>query len=842
MALGAPALPSTPARLTHHNPAKFIVEFRRNLPRIVLRLMRGAGAYRMSQDLRSSSAGAAPAPPFPTANTAAGATIEAGHEQAVLCSLPLLAAGLAVAELVALREAFLLLQGDELLILICIATAVLAFGLGALFPAGIFGTGRGREAGFLFFLWLAGLAAPAGVVFVRMLSHALVRENAVLNPVHAFAAAGIAAAPMGLLAGCAMAFALSRETPPSGTCRNQYAVFALGLAAGCGVFTHLIADRFPPLPVALCVCILLLTTAAVLGYRFGSAALVLSPPIWISLLVAITVSCSPLCQMLDFHSQRWVFGRDDVEVSSSPAGVVAISSQGRQATVALNGVAMVRRAQARRPAEAVETAAIPLLLHPEPQRVLLVGGSNPDVIEEILQQHVMTPVECVMPDEAVQAAILADTDLGSELKQAEAKGDLVIRREEGDVRTAIRNLRATYPYDVILVDLPGPSNVFLNRFYTRQCLSDLKALLRPKGILAVHVRPLERAGYAQQKLAFSSFLRTFSRVFPGYILAGNETRLCIGGASPEPLPTDAELLERRRVERGVDVVLPPKGSADDLLRKGLPTEDPQFVGTPINGDLRPVTSLCRVVGWLAAMPRRVRGKAMILFNVDVETLAIALVVIAFAVSVVAILVRRRRVLGALFGLCSGQFIAGALLGALLLSDQCIFGTLFRDMGLLGTAFFIGTTAAAVIALARRGQSSYGGFVMPGLLLLLGIVAAVMPSVLGGVASASDTSVRLLHLFVTLPLLAAITGCSAGGLVPAAASVLATGRAVNPEATAAPACRADRLALAVSALSGALGLALGAILLLPVVTITGSCYFCALFASVGVIVLLLARGE
>jgi predicted membrane-bound spermidine synthase len=763
----------------------------------------------------------------------------------------LLAAGLAVAELVALREAFLLLQGDELLTLICIATTVMAFGLGALFPAGLFGTGRGREAGFLFFLWLAGLAAPAGVVFVRMLSHALVRDNAVLNPVHAFAAAGVAAAPMGLLAGCAMAFALSREAPPSGTCRNKYALFALGLAAGCGVFTHLVADRFPPLPVALCVCILLLTTSAVLGYRFGSAALVLSPPIWISLLVAITISCSPLCQMLDFHSQRWVFGRDDVEVSSSPAGVVAMWTQGRQATVALNGVAMVRRGQARRPAEAVETAAIPLLLHPEPQRVLLVGGSNPDVIEEILQQHVMTPVEYVMPDEAVQAAILADTDLGSELKQAEAKGDLVIRREEGDVRTAIRNLRATYPYDVILVDLPGPSNVFLNRFYTRQCLSDLKALLRPKGILAVHVRPLERAGYAQQKLAFSSFLRTFSRVFPGYILAGNETRLCIGGASPEPLPTDPGLLERRRVERGVGVVLPPKGSSDDLLRKGLPTEDPQFVGTPINGDLRPVTSLCSAVGWLAAMPPSVRGKAMLFFNVDVETLAIALVVIAFAVSIVAILVRRRRVLGAVFGLCSGQFIAGALLGGLLLSDQCIFGTLFRDMGLLGTAFFIGATAAAVIALARRGQSLYGGFVMPGLLLLLGIVASVMPSVLGGVATASDTPVRLLHLFITLPLLAAVTGCSAGGLVPAAASVLAprrnsTGQAASPvteqEAKAAASCRAERAALAVSALSGSLGLAFGAILLLPVVTITGSCYFCALVASVGVIVLLLTRGE
>jgi hypothetical protein len=210
------------------------------------------------------------------------------------------------------------------------------------------------------------------------------------------------------------------------------------------------------------------------------------------------------------------------------------------------------------------------------------------------------------------------------------------------------------------------------------------------------------------------------------------------------------------------------------------------------------------------------------------------------------------VLGASFGLCSGQFIAGVLMGVLLLGDQCAFGTLFRDVGILGTAFFIGGSSAAIIALARRGLeaagrtdarlTAYGSFVMAGLLVLLGIVAALTPGVLGVVAAASEPSLRLLHLFITLPLLSAVVGGSAGGLIPAAVSVMVAGRTRDQEATATPSCRADRAILAVGALSGALGLLFGAVLLLPVVTITGSCYFCALFASVGVIVLILARGE
>jgi hypothetical protein len=286
-----------------------------------------------------------------------------------------------------------------------------------------------------------------------------------------------------------------------------------------------------------------------------------------------------------------------------------------------------------------------------------------------------------------------------------------------------------------------------------------------------------------------------------------------------------------------------KGSSGPaLLRKGLPANDPRLAGAPVDRELRPATSFSSAVGWLTAMPLHVRTRAIFLLNVDMEMLIMILVGLGFAVTIVAIFIRRRAVLGASFGLCSGQFIAGVLMGVLLLGDQCAFGTLFRDVGILGTAFFIGGSSAAIIALARRGQTAYGSFVMAGLLLLLGIVAALTPSVLGIVAAASEPSLRLLHLFITLPLLSAVVGGSAGGLIPAAVSVMVAGRTRDQEATATPSCRADRAILAVGALSGALGLLFGAVLLLPVVTITGSCYFCALFASVGVIVLILARGE
>ena len=794
----------------------------------------------MSQDANPSSPGTRPPAAPPRADGVLDAHVEAAHEHAIFCSLPVLAMGVAAANLIAVRVAFQFLQGDELLTLVSIATALFAFGLGSLFPAGLFGTARAREAGYLFFFWLAAMAAPAGIVGAHVLAPSFLGHTRCLTPVQAFLLAGLAAAPMNLTAGCAMAFAFSREVQPAGTNRNKYAFLLIGLTFGCGLLTWLIADHFPPVPTDLCISILLLTTAAVLGYRFGSASLVLSPLIWISFLVVITVSCSPICKMLNAYAEEQMYGSDFPDIVTGPTGVVTVSREGKEALIALNRCPMVYRGHVRRPGEIIETVHIPLLLHPEPRRVLLLGGSGPDIFEEILRQPVEL-VECLMPDETVQSQFIQSIDLGLMITQALKEGKLVIQGGESDVRTALKNPNTAY--DVVLVDLPPPSNAAFNRFYTGEFLSDLKALLKPGGLVAVRCSRPSRAAAVQRTVAFASFLRTFGHTFPGYILAGRETTVCIGSVSPEPLPTDPAIVERKRAERELAINLGGETRPDlPLLRKGLPPNDPEFAGVPMDRELRPITGLCSAVGWLTTMPRGVRTKAMVLLKVDMETLVMILVGVAFVVAIVAILVRRRGSLGAMFGLCVGQFIAGAFLAVLLFGDQCLFGTLFRDVGALATAFFLGGTAAAIIALGRRSQWVAGNFIVGGLLLLLGTVAALTPGILELAVNTSSASMRLLHLYITLPLLSAFAGSAAGGLVPAAVAVLGAGRSQEQAACVSPTRRAERVALAVGAMAGAAGLKVGAVLLLPVIGLSGACYFCALFASAGVIVLVFARGE
>ena len=137
-------------------------------------------------------------------------------------------------------------------------------------------------------------------------------------------------------------------------------------------------------------------------------------------------------------------------------------------------------------------------------------------------------------------------------------------------------------------------------------------------------------------------------------------------------------------------------------------------------------------------------------------------------------------------------------------------------------------------MARRPEDSRLGPFMGGFLLLMGIVGASLPSVLGGIVGATDASVRTLHVFVTLPLLAALVGCGAGGLVPAVAAAFASRQV--PEL----ACRTERRVLGMGLIFSALGIFFGAVVLIPVVGLVESFYCAALLISIAVFILVLGR--
>ncbi len=121
-----------------------------------------------------------------------------------------------------------------------------------------------------------------------------------------------------------------------------------------------------------------------------------------------------------------------------------------------------------------------MLTHPSPRRVFIAGGGEGATAREVLRHR--TVEEVVMVDLDAEA-VAACRNLLGEVHQG-AFDDPRLRLIHDDARAALA--RATFPFDVIVVDVTdplagGPSY----RIFTREFYQLVRARLGPGGVLAV---------------------------------------------------------------------------------------------------------------------------------------------------------------------------------------------------------------------------------------------------------------------------------------------------------------------------------------------------------------------
>jgi len=120
----------------------------------------------------------------------------------------------------------------------------------------------------------------------------------------------------------------------------------------------------------------------------------------------------------------------------------------------------------------------PMLLHPDPRRVLLVGGGMGGGRAEIYKHP------------SVQELVYAELDpifyrWAEKFVPAETSGLNKYRAVFGDARLFIKS--TTERFDAVILNLPDPLNGQLNRFYTREFFAEARRVLQPGGVLAVGV-------------------------------------------------------------------------------------------------------------------------------------------------------------------------------------------------------------------------------------------------------------------------------------------------------------------------------------------------------------------
>lgn len=345
--------------------------------------------------------------------------------------------------------------------------------------------------------------------------------------------------------------------------------------------------------------------------------------------------------------------------AQSPYGRLVVTESAGQLNFIENGLPLLSSHQVERAEEIVHMA---LAQRPAARNLLLISGALSGTIGEILK-HRVTNITCVELDPAILEAgrrLLPDRLADPRVSVINTDGRRFVQR------TAAR-------YDVAIIDMPAPATAQLNRYYTAEFFAEIKRVLEPGGVVAFGLGQYDN--YVSPDLArvLASAAQTLRQTFREVLLLPAGKVWFLG--SDGPLTTEiADRLQQTGVPTRwmrpsyLDAML----TVDRLAAVRSAADQP----APLNADFHPVLYFLHLRHWLSQ------------FDVWLGTVALVLGV--------ALVVYTTRLSAPGLAVFSGGFAGSSLEVVVLLGVQVLYGSLYRQLGLIVTLFMAGLAAGAWI--------------------------------------------------------------------------------------------------------------------------------------------------
>jgi len=231
-------------------------------------------------------------------------------------------------------------------------------------------------------------------------------------------------------------------------------------------------------------------------------------------------------------------------IRETPFGNLALAEKGGQVVAFLNGIFQFSYPD---PRKAEEKTHLPLLSHPQPRTILLIGGGLSGTLGEILKHPMIEKVEYVELDPDWVNGLDRFLPEVKTLIESNPKTRLLF----GDGRRILK--KKGNHYDLIFLDLPGPVSLQLSRFYSQEFFQTVKDHLNPGGILSLVLSgPADMIGSSQAK-TLKSLYGTLQGVFPRTVFFPGE-EISLLGFRNEPNPDiSSTVILNRLAERSLKV-------------------------------------------------------------------------------------------------------------------------------------------------------------------------------------------------------------------------------------------------------------------------------------------------
>jgi len=344
-------------------------------------------------------------------------------------------------------------------------------------------------------------------------------------------------------------------------------------------------------------------------------------------------------------------------------------------------------------------------------------------------------------------------------------------------------------YDVIIIDLPDPASIQINRFYTVEFFRELRGILAPGGVVSASLSSAENYMSPEVRELNSGLYHTLRHEFNNVIVIPGYVNFFI--ASDSELDYDyAGRVKQTGIETSyLEYYLPGKLTPGRIERAAALADEE----AEINTDFKPASYRHSQKLWLS------------LFGIGPELVAVAvllLLVLAFSAT------RFRPVsLAILIAAITGIGIEFILIA----SFQILYGYLYYKIGILITAFMAGIVIGAGWINRRLDKVSQRR--MSKFIFLIAIYSLLLPEILLLLQGWQESSLLFISVEILFPLLTIIIGILVGIEFPLAVKLYIKERGATKTAG---------LLYALDLVGACIGTYLVSILLIPILGIIPVC--------------------
>ncbi len=486
------------------------------------------------------------------------------------------------------------------------------------------------------------------------------------------------------------------QTPEGGSARAVgwgYLWECLGFIAGGAIFSFVLvfANEFR---VAAILAVLNLAVAGEVYHVFLEKKkmirwlLALSAILFPAWLFMSSASLQQQTSQLRFPNETLVRAENTVH------GNVSVTRLGQQYNFYQSGLLL----GADREDLASETLVhFPMLAHPAPRKVLLLGTGFNGPLQQILK-HGSREVRVVELDPELLKITTGflPVDLRATLR------DPRVRLGATDPRDFLKGEGGKF--DVIIANFPDPSSVLINRNYTEQFFRSVRSHLSPGGVFATHITFAANTLTPELERLGSSVYATLCQVFPSVQVLPEDTLFFLASTEKASSWGPQEMIDRLS-ERKIS----PDFVTADQIRYRLTNDRVERVATAFlnaiwktkNTDLRPRTCYFVFLRWLSQFDPRIAKTFFFLTTIPFPVILVAsLFVVLFLVAFSRGSQKRMRKL-AHFSMGTAGFSLMAFEIVVIYLFQAAFGDLYYRLAWVITAFMAGLGAGTWAALGLK---------------------------------------------------------------------------------------------------------------------------------------------